>query len=110
VYSGASLAGALPAAERAAAPVYSVRTYDQTLPYYWQRPVTLVEYRGELDYGLRHDPQAGIASVADFQVRWLQHGQAYAIMEPDTLEYFRAGGLPMREIARDAHRVVVARQ
>jgi 4-amino-4-deoxy-L-arabinose transferase-like glycosyltransferase len=110
VYSGATLAAALPAVERAAAPVYSVRTYDQTLPYYWQRAVTLVEYRGELDYGLRHAPRSGIASLADFQVRWLQHGQAYAIMEPETLEYFHAGGLPMRELARDVHRVVVARQ
>ncbi len=109
VYSGASLVNALEPSQRSA-PLYSVRTYDQTLPFYWQRPLTLVDYRGELDYGLRHDPERGIAGLEDFRVRWLQHGHAYAIMEPDTFDYFRAAGLPMRELARDVHRVVVARQ
>jgi 4-amino-4-deoxy-L-arabinose transferase-like glycosyltransferase len=45
IYSGIDLAAALPAAERNA-PLYSIRTYDQSLIFYLQRPVTLVEYRG----------------------------------------------------------------
>ncbi|MFO1467192.1 MAG: glycosyltransferase family 39 protein [Steroidobacteraceae bacterium] len=110
VYSGATLVAALPAGERESAIVYSVRTYDQTLPFYWRRPVTLVDYRGELDYGLSRDPGRGIASLAQFRVRWLQQAQAYAIMEPQTLNELRASGVPMRELARDAHRIVVARR
>ncbi|HEV7357344.1 MAG TPA: glycosyltransferase family 39 protein, partial [Steroidobacteraceae bacterium] len=45
IYSGIDLAAALPPAERDA-PLYSVRTYDQSLTFYLQRTVTLVEYRG----------------------------------------------------------------
>ncbi len=58
IYSGIDLAAALPASERDA-PVYSVGTYDQSLTFYLRRPVTLVRYRGELDYGLKKTPDAG---------------------------------------------------
>jgi 4-amino-4-deoxy-L-arabinose transferase-like glycosyltransferase len=109
VYSGVLLAKAqsAPPAEQ---PVYSVATYDQTLPFYWGRKVTLVGFRGELDYGLRHDPKAWIGSLDEFLVRWRQEDKAYAVMEKGTYETFRSGGAPMREIARDAHRILVARQ
>ena len=60
VYSGVTLARALPVVPRAA-PLYSVGTYDQTLPFYWRRTFTLVAYRGELDYGLKLDPGAELA-------------------------------------------------
>ncbi len=51
-------------------PLYSVGTYDQTLPFYAQRTLKLVAYRGELDFGLRHDPAAEIPSIADFISQW----------------------------------------
>ncbi len=34
------------------APIYSVRTYEQTLPFYIKRTVTLVDYQDEMAYGL----------------------------------------------------------
>ncbi len=52
VYSGVALARALTVVPRAAS-LYSVGTYDQTLPFYWRRTFMLVAYRGELDYGLQ---------------------------------------------------------
>ena len=45
----------------------SVGTYDQTLPFYWRRTFELVAYRGELDYGLRHDPRAETAERRGFR-------------------------------------------
>ena len=90
--------------------MYSVATYDQTLPFYWRRPVTLVVFRGELDYGLRHDSSTWIGSVDQFLVRWRQENIAFAVMEPSTFNTLRSGGAPMREVARDVHRVLVARQ
>ena len=68
------MARALPAVPRDA-PVYSVATYDQTLPFYWRRTVELVAYRGELDYGLRRDPGAEIPTVAQFVERWTQESE-----------------------------------
>ncbi|MFT4101673.1 MAG: hypothetical protein QM674_11670 [Burkholderiaceae bacterium] len=36
-------------------PIYSVDTYDQTLPFYLRRPVTLVAYVDEFETGLRRE-------------------------------------------------------
>jgi len=109
VYSGVTLARALPVVP-AGTPVYSVETYDQTLPFYWHRVVELVAYRGELDYGLRYDPRAELPSVAEFVARWNEAPNAYAVMEKKTFAKLEAQGVPMRELARDANRVLVARR
>jgi 4-amino-4-deoxy-L-arabinose transferase-like glycosyltransferase len=108
MYSGASLAAAVPVAQRLG-PVFSVATYDQTLPFYWRRSVTLVAYRGELDYGLRHDPGAGIDSIEAFLPVWAAQPHAFAVMETDMFDRLKQRGMPMHEIARDVHRVLVAR-
>ena len=109
VYSGVELARALPAGAENA-PIYSVGTYDQTLPFYWRRSVALVAYRGELDYGLGYDPGAELPSVAEFLVRWSGESAAYAVMEKAMFEELKRRGVPMREIGRDANRVLVARR
>jgi 4-amino-4-deoxy-L-arabinose transferase-like glycosyltransferase len=108
VYSGAALAAALPAADRAA-PIYSVGTYDQSLTFYLRRTVTLVAYRGELDYGLRKAPAAEIADVAEFLRRWSPPAQAFAVMEKTMFDDLKRRGVPMRPVAATASRVLVAR-
>ncbi len=40
-----------------------------------------MRYRGELDYGLRKAPDAGIADVEEFLRRWSPQSQAFAVME-----------------------------
>ena len=66
LYSGAGLVTQLPQALRRDVPVYSVRTYDQSLTFYLRHPVTLVEYRGELDFGQTLQPDKSIATLAAF--------------------------------------------
>jgi 4-amino-4-deoxy-L-arabinose transferase-like glycosyltransferase len=109
VYSGVTLARALPGVP-ADIPVYSVETYDQTLPFYWRRTFELVAYRGELDYGLRYDPQVELPTLEEFTARWRAASSAYAVMEKKTFGELAAQGVPMRELARDANRVLVARR
>lgn len=108
VYSGIELAKALPVVPSGAA-VFSVGTYDQTLPFYWRRTVELVAYRGELDYGLAAQPDAEIASVDEFLPRWSAASLAYAVMERKMFDELNARGVPMHELARDANRVLVVR-
>jgi 4-amino-4-deoxy-L-arabinose transferase-like glycosyltransferase len=109
IYSGVSLAAAMPAADRDA-PLYSVGTYDQSLTFYLQRTVTLVGYRGELDYGLRKTPDAEIGDVAEFLRRWSAQRRAFAVMEKSMFDDLNARGVPMRLIAQNVTRVLVARQ
>jgi 4-amino-4-deoxy-L-arabinose transferase-like glycosyltransferase len=108
INSGVALSTALPPADRGA-PIYSVGTYDQTLTFYLRRIVTLVGYRGELDYGLRKAPGAGIADVAEFLRRWSAPTQAFAVMEKTMFDDLKSRGVPMRLVAANARRVLVAR-
>jgi 4-amino-4-deoxy-L-arabinose transferase-like glycosyltransferase len=107
VYSGVELARALPKPD---APVYSVATYDQTLPFYWGRTVRLVAYRGELDFGITRDPAAEVPDIDQFIEIWDREPRAYAVMEKKTFAVLEDRHVPMREIAHDANRVLVARQ
>jgi 4-amino-4-deoxy-L-arabinose transferase-like glycosyltransferase len=109
IYSGIDLAAALPAAERDA-PLYSVRTYDQSLTFYLQRTVKLVEYRGELDYGLRRTPDREIADVDAFLTEWDAQARAYAVMDKRTFDKFKERGVPMRSIGQTVGQVMVARR
>jgi 4-amino-4-deoxy-L-arabinose transferase-like glycosyltransferase len=109
IYSGISLAAPILASERDV-PLYSVGTYDQSLTFYVQRTVTLVGYRGELDYGLRKTPGAEITDVAEFLRRWPSQPRAFAVMEKSMFDDFKSRGVPMRLVASDVNRVLVARQ
>jgi len=112
-YSGAGLAPALRAGLAAAAPgteVYSLRTYDWTLPFYTQRSLIPVEYRGELDYGLKIAPDRGIATLAEFAERWRSEPQAFALVEPAELTALAAVNVPARELARTPELVLLSRR
>ena len=109
VYSGQSLAQALPASERSA-PLYSVGSYDQSLTFYLQRSVTLVGYRGELDFGLNQTPEVYVASVQDFIHLWIAQSRSFAVMEKGVFNDLSVRGVPMRLIAQNYSRVLVARK
>jgi len=92
------------------APFYQVEMYDQTLPFYLQRTTTLVNYRDELALGLDAEPERGIATVRDWEARWDNSPQAYALMQPETYARLVTAGVPLRVVARDSRRVLVARR
>jgi 4-amino-4-deoxy-L-arabinose transferase-like glycosyltransferase len=91
---------------RPGVPFYSVGTYEQTLPFYLKRTVTLVAFADELAYGLEQEPRLWLPDIASFERAWRQHQYALAIMPPNLYEQLVAGGLPMREIARNRRHVV----
>ncbi|MCX7893343.1 MAG: glycosyltransferase family 39 protein [Burkholderiales bacterium] len=91
-------------------PFFSIETYDPSLSFELERPVTLVAYRGELDMGLAAEPGKGIATVGEFLVRWSEAADAFAIMRPSVYERLAGHGVPMRVLARDARHVVVRRK
>jgi 4-amino-4-deoxy-L-arabinose transferase-like glycosyltransferase len=91
------------------APFYSVRTYDQTLPYLLHRTVTLVAYADEMALGLRMEPQKGIRTMDDFNEQWRNTARGYAVMPPRVYEDEVASGTPMRLMGRSARLVLVQR-
>ena len=62
-------------------PFYTVRMYDQTLPFYLGRTVTQVENEDELAMGIASEPDKAIATVERVEARaGKPTPQAYAIM------------------------------
>ncbi len=88
-------------------PFYSVETYDQTLPYYLARTVTLVGYQGELAFGIAQEPQKFIPDLARFAALWRAQSAAWALMPPALYQRLLAQGLPMQVVARDSRRIIV---
>jgi 4-amino-4-deoxy-L-arabinose transferase-like glycosyltransferase len=107
--SGRDLAASIPSGLAADVPIYSVQTYDQTLPFYLRRTMTPVDWRGELDYGLRQQPAKGL-SLREFEALWPTASEAIAIMPRTTYEQFYKSGLPMRVLGSDRRRVTVSRR
>jgi 4-amino-4-deoxy-L-arabinose transferase-like glycosyltransferase len=91
-------------------PFYSIRMYDQTLPYYLGRTVVPVDYRDELSFGIDQEPDKALATLGEWQRRWQTSEQAYAIMQPQEFEKLREKDVPMVELGRDARRVIVSRR
>ena len=90
-------------------PFYSVDTYDQSLQFYLRRSTTMVEYKDELGFGIAQEPEKFISSLAQFETAWIAQREALALMPHRTYDNFRAKGLPMRLVARDTRRIIVAR-
>jgi len=95
---------------RAYLPFYSVRMYDQTLPYYLGRTIIQVDHPDELEMGLASEPDKAIAQVSTWRAIWDRVPDAYAIMPPDDYAKLRRDGVPMRELGRDTRRVIVSRR
>ena len=91
-------------------PFYTIRMYDQTLPYYLGRTVVPVEFRDELTMGITSEPDKAIDTVAAWRGRWEAADQAYAIMQPEEFDELQRAGVAMVELGRDPRRVIVARR
>jgi hypothetical protein len=87
--------------------IYSVGIYDQTVPFYIARTVTLVHYVDEFETGLKSQPGLAIPDLGQFRDEWLRPGEALAIIHPDIYQALRAQELPMQLVHEDPRRVLV---
>jgi len=91
-------------------PFFSVQTYEQTLPFYLDRTLTLVDFYDEMNLGLELEPTKGIEKKFQFEALWRSLDAGYATMKPEVHEEFVRDALPMRELGRDTRRVIVSRK
>ena len=109
VMSSAALAQKLEGQLSPGAPAYTVRIYDQTLPYYLQRTVIPVEWTDELQLGEEQEPERWIAHIDDFVREWRGLSEGLAVMGPETYSELERDGVPMKLVDRNSRRVVVLR-
>ena len=88
---------------------FSIGMYEQTLPAYLKRTVTLVDYLDEMGLGAAMEPQKVIFNFADFAEQWESSDRAYAITDFDQLPRMDFAGLDYRVVAADLRRVIIAR-
>src|SRR5215469_6004923 len=89
-------------------PLYSVGQYRETLSPYLGRTFQLVDYEGELRFGLDQEPHRRM-SIEQFAARWSAGGPAVAFFDPDVWDTWRRRGLPGRVVAADNYTVAVSR-
>lgn len=90
-------------------PVFQIGGYDQTLPFYLRRPTPLVAFSDEMALGLRAEPHKGY-DLARWLALWEAAPQAYALMSRDTVADLVREKVPLRVLAEDPRRVLVARR
>lgn len=93
-------------------PLYLVGRYEQALPFYLRRTMTLVEHADEMEFGLKQEPQLWLPTVDAFVAQWVADRaagkKAVAIIAPDIYASLKQRGIPMRLIGQDPRRVIVA--
>ncbi len=107
--SRALLAG-VPAPLPANMPIYSVSQYRHSLAFYCRRPLSVFDYAGELEFGMR---QAGVDPLEnghrEFLEHWRQETQALAFVDASVYSKLHAEGMPGRIVARDEWSIVISR-
>jgi 4-amino-4-deoxy-L-arabinose transferase-like glycosyltransferase len=114
VRAGVNLLPALQAAGAAdpAVKVYSVGIYEQSLTFYLRRPVILVDYRDEFDFGLQQQPELAIPTIPAFVAQWRADAAAgvrdVAITRPEIAADLQRQGVMLHIVAADSRRTVIA--
>ncbi len=106
-YSQKSLADQMAASVSPETPIYSLQDYPQSLPFYLGRTLTLVAYKGELEFGIGQEPARWIPDLDAFASQWRSGGPALAVMPPETYDALATEGLPMTVIGRDPQHIAV---
>lgn len=110
--AGANLLPAIKAELKPDTRVYSVGTYEQSLTFYMERTVTLVDYWDEFTFGLKQQPELSIPTYSQFAEQWRADSaagrHALAITRADIANQMKQEGLPVRVVAADPRRTVIA--
>jgi len=89
-------------------PLYSVGQNRETVSPYLGRTLQLAGYEGELQFGLREEPQRRM-TLEQFASRWSAADQGVAFFDPQLWDSWRRRGFPGRVIAADNYTVAVSR-
>lgn len=106
--SGLPLVPAINAELSPGTKIYALAHYDQTMPFYLRRTMTLVENPDEFEFGLKQEPQLWLPTREAFIAEWIAGPKAIAITRPDVYADLQKRGVPMRLVTQDARRVVIA--
>jgi len=88
--------------------LFTIGQYRETLSPYLGRTMTVVQFQGELEFGLTEQPSLGLTTEA-FLAQWNTSTNAVAFIAPGLLEEWRSRGLQGKVIGGDNQTLVVSR-
>src|SRR5882757_4023830 len=88
--------------------LFTIGQYRETLSPYLGRTMTVVQFQGELEFGLTEEPSLGLTTDA-FLAHWNASTNAVAFIAPGLLEEWRSRGLQGKVIGGDNQTLVVSR-
>jgi 4-amino-4-deoxy-L-arabinose transferase-like glycosyltransferase len=87
--------------------VVSYRSYDQELPVYLERRITIAGWKGELEMGANaEDTSAWMVDLASFERLWRGPRTVYVITNPARYQKLLDTGVQVRELARSGRHVL----
>jgi 4-amino-4-deoxy-L-arabinose transferase-like glycosyltransferase len=89
--------------------LYSVGQYRETISPYLQRTLIVVDFQGELEFGLHAEPGKQMNTPEDFAAHWQASTDAVAFFGPKVWDEYRRRGFPGHVIAADNITVAVSR-
>ena len=92
---------------RADTPIYMVDEYTPSLPFYLQRPATIVVARSELGPGIDAEPQKWLETPEKFAKRWQNDTFAVAVIANEDFDTYDRSDIPMRIVYRGSRDTVV---
>ena len=90
--------------------LYTVHNYEQGLPYYLKRTLTMVDYVDEFELGQQQEPQKYLPTVGEFITAWRLPGAAIAIIQPGDEATLAAAGLEFDVFHRDPVRLAIRKK
>ncbi|MBS0416760.1 MAG: phospholipid carrier-dependent glycosyltransferase [Proteobacteria bacterium] len=88
--------------------LFTIGQYRETLSPYLGRTLTVVQFQGELEFGLTEEPSLGLTADA-FLAHWNASTNAVAFIAPGILEDWRSHGMQAKVIGGDNQTLVVSR-
>ena len=90
--------------------LYSVGQFRETLLPYLRRTLIVVDYEGELEFGMHAQPGHNSATDSEFIQQWTSSNDAIAFIAASQWPRYQHGGLPGHVIAADSETVAVSRR
>ena len=93
----------------AGVPVFSFQYYPEAASFYLGRPVTIVEYEGELAMGVRIEPEKFIKTQAEFLEKWRSLDQAAVVLKLNRLKNLDVDALQGRVVYKGPKTMVIVK-
>ena len=88
-------------------PVYSFQYFPEAAAFYLGRPITVVEYEGEMAMGVRLEPEKHIKTQDEFLAQWQKLDQAAVVVKLNRLKNLNVDALQGRVVYKGPKTMVI---